>query len=78
MAKVKSGVIRVYNKSKQTINLQVKPPGGDFFLHEQVVNLRPGKTVRLPKDHVNDSQIVNLQKSGQIQVIFDSEAVGAE
>ena len=69
----KSEVMRIYNRSKQTIPLQVKPPGGDFFLHEQAVQLRPGKTVKLPKSYVNGSQIENLCKRRQIQVLFDSE-----
>jgi len=72
-----SEVIHIYNRSKQTIPLQVKPPGGDFFLHEQAVQLNPGKTVKLPKSYVNQSQIENLQKRQQIQVIFDSETAKA-
>ena len=73
-----SEVVRIYNRSKQTIPLQVKPPGGDFFLHEQAVQLRAGKTVKLPKSYVNEAQIDNLQRRRQIQVLFDSEAVAAQ
>ena len=73
-----SAVVRIYNRSKQVIPLQVKPPGGDFFLHEQAVQLRPGKTVKLPKSYVNEAQIDNLQRRQQVQVIFDSEAVAAQ
>ena len=74
----KSDVIRVYNRSKQTIPLQVKPPRGDFFLHEQAVHLGPGKTVKLPKSYVNSSQIENLQRRREIQVIYDSELIEAQ
>ena len=71
-------VVRLYNRSKQTIPLQVKPPGGDFFLHEQAVQRRPGKTVKLPKNYINVAQVENLQRRRQIQVIYDSEAVAAQ
>jgi len=74
----KTEIIRIYNRSKQTVPLQVKPPAGDFFLHEQAVQLRPGKTVNLPKSHVNEQQIENLQRRMVIQVIFDSETVAAK
>jgi len=74
----KSDVVRVYNRSKQTIPLQVKPPGGDFFLHEQAVQLRPGKSVKLPKSYVNEPQIENLRRRRQIQVLFDSETQAAQ
>lgn len=70
----KGETIRVYNRSQQTVPLQVKPPGGDFFLHEQVVHLRPGKSVRLPKSFVNEPQIQNLQKRRILQIIYDSES----
>lgn len=73
-----SDVVRIYNRSKQTIPLQVKPPGGDFFLHEQAVQLGPGKTVKLPKNYINEGQINNLQRRRQIQVLFDSETVAAQ
>ena len=69
----KGDVVRIYNCSKQMIPLQLRSPKGDFFLHEQVVQLGPGKTVKLPKSHINDAQIQNLQKRRQIQVIYDSE-----
>ena len=72
------GVVRIYNRSKQTIPLQVKPPGGDFFLHEQAVQLGPGKTVKLPKSYINESQVENLQRRREIQVIYDSELIEAQ
>lgn len=63
--------------SKQVIPLQVKPPQGDFFLHEQQVWLRPGKNVLLPKDNLIQDQIRNLQASRMVKVIYDSEAAEA-
>jgi len=73
-----SDVMRLYNRSKQTVPLQVKPPGGDFFLHEQAVQLGPGKSVKLPKSYVNAAQVENLQRRRIIQVLFDSEVASAQ
>ena len=73
-----SDVVQIYNRSKQTIPLQVRPPGGDFFLHEQAIQLGPGKTVTLPKTYTNEAQINNLQRRQQIQVIFDSETAAVQ
>ena len=72
----KGAVVRLYNCGKQMIPVQVKPPKGDFYLHEQTVYLRPGKTVKLPKSYLNQAQIRNLQANRQIKVLFDSEAQG--
>ena len=72
-----SGTVRIYNKSKQTIPIQVRPPKGDFFLHEQVVYVRPEQTVALPKSYLNADQINNLQKRRELQILFDSEVVAA-
>ena len=66
-------VITVYNRGRQTVHLQVKPPGGDFFLHEQVIYLKPGKSVQIPKNCANSAQIRNLQAKRQIQVTNDTE-----
>ena len=65
--------ITVYNRGRQVIPLQVKPPGGDFFLHEQTVHLHPGKHVTIPKSYANSSQIKNLQAKRQIQILADTE-----
>lgn len=70
---IKSHSIRVYNKSRQTISLQLTPKGGDFFLHQQQVHIRPGIPVEIPKSHIIEEQIQNLQKQGMISVLFDSE-----
>ena len=65
--------VMIYNRGRQVIPLQVKPPGGDFFLHEQTIHLHPGKHVRLPKSYTNANQIRNLQAKRQIQLIGDTE-----
>lgn len=75
MAKKKTHTIRIYNSSKQMIPLQVKPPAGDFYLHEQQVRLYPNKEVTLPKDHVLEEQITNLKAKSFIKVTYDSEAL---
>ena len=71
----KSAVIRVYNNSKQLIQLQVRAPGSDFFTNEQQVRIPPGENVLLPKSHVRQDQIENLQKRGFIKIVYDSQAV---
>lgn len=76
MAKKKTHTIRIHNTSKQMIPLQVKPPAGDFYLHEQQVRLYPNKDVVLPKDHVLEEQITNLKAKAMIKVSYDSEGVG--
>jgi hypothetical protein len=66
-------VVQIYNCSRQMIPLSVRPPGGDFFLHEQTIYLRPGKTVRLPKSFLNEPQIANLTSKRMIRILHDSE-----
>jgi len=68
-----SFVVQIYNSSRQMIPISVRPPGGDFFLHEQTIYLRPGRTVRLPKNFLNDSQISNLTTKRMIRILHDSE-----
>lgn len=70
----KSHVIRIYNSSKQLISLQVRSPNGDFYTSEQQVRIIPNQSVVLPKSHVRQDQIDNLQKRGMIRVVYDSEA----
>jgi hypothetical protein len=72
-AKENNFVVQIYNCSRQMIPIVVRPPGGDFFLHEQTIYLRPGKTVRLPKSFLNDPQIVNLSTKRMIRILHDSE-----
>ncbi len=79
MAKrVRSATIRIYNKSAQLIPIQIKPPGGDFFLHEQQIRIPPGKSVTVMKDHILLEQVMNLKARGMLQITNDSEAVTAE
>jgi hypothetical protein len=73
--KRKTHTQRLLNNSKQLVRIQVKPPLGDFYLHEQQVGLRPGQTVVLPKDHLRPEQIHNLQARGVLKVVYDSETV---
>jgi len=73
MASKKSVVVRIYNRSKQMIPLQLRTPGSDFFTNEQQVRIDPGKDVVLPKSHLRMEQVENLQKRRMIQVIYDSE-----
>ena len=75
MAKKQTHVIRIYNSSKQMIPIQVKPPAGDFYLHEQQIQLYPGRDVTLPKDHVIEDQISNLKSKAFIQVTYDSSTL---
>lgn len=69
----KTAVIRVYNNSKQLIQLQVRAPGSDFFTNEQQVRIPPGGDVLLPKSHLRQDQVENLQKRGFIKIVYDSQ-----
>ena len=71
----KTHVVRVYNNSKQLIQLQVRAPGSDFFTNEQQVRIPPGENVLLPKSHLRQDQVENLQKRGFIKIVYDSQAV---
>lgn len=75
MSKKRTHTVRLLNTSQQLIKLQVKPPDGDFYLHEQQVSLRSGQDVLLPKDHLRPEQIKNLQARGALKMVYDSEAV---
>lgn len=66
-------LIKIYNTSKQTIRLQLKPPGGDFYSTEQQVGINPGQVVTLPKSHVLREQVDNLQRRQMLRVLYDSE-----
>jgi hypothetical protein len=73
VAQTPGEVATIYNRSKQMIPIQVAPPGGDFYLSEQQVHLRPGKTVQVAKSHLRWEQIQNLAARGILQVVCDSE-----
>ena len=71
----RTAVIRVYNSSRQLLQLQMRAPGGDFFTNESQVRINPGQEALLPKSHVRKDQITNLTKKGFIKILHDSEAV---
>ena len=71
----KSHVVRIYNNSKQLIQLQVRPPGGDFFTNESQIRIPAGGDVLLPKSHLRQDQVDNLVKKGFIKILHDSEAM---
>lgn len=75
MKATKSHVIRVYNCSKQMIQLQARAPGSDFYSSEIQVRLMPGKDAVLPKSYLYSEQIKNLQAKKMIQVLHDSETI---
>ncbi len=66
-------IIRIVNRSLQTIPIQVGPPNGDFYLSEQQIHLGRGQSVELPKDHVRMDQVNNLKARGMLSVTFDSQ-----
>jgi hypothetical protein len=69
--------IIIYNVSKQSIPIQLKPPiGVDFFQGEQTIYVHKGKSGKFPKSRLRDNQIQNLRKSGRIRTEISSpEAV---
>ena len=75
MAKKHTATVRIYNRSKQMVPLQVRAPGSDFFSNEQQVRILPGKDVTLPKSYLLPDQVENLTKRRMITVTYDSEAV---
>ena len=66
-------VIRIYNCSKQMIQLQVRPPKTDFYVNEMQARLMPGKDALLDKSHLLMDQVENLCKKGLIRVVYDSQ-----
>lgn len=64
-----SGFVRIYNKSHQTVSIQARPPGGDFFIHEQQIHIPPGKDATLPRDHLLLDQVTNLAARGLVRLI---------
>jgi hypothetical protein len=75
MKKNRSHVIRVYNNSRQLIQLQARPPGGNFYMNESQIRIQPGHDVLLPKAHLRQDQLENLKKKGFIKILHDSELV---
>jgi hypothetical protein len=73
MSELNQGVVRIYNCSEQMIPLSARPPGGDFFLHEQSIYLKSGEHVGLPKAYINMNQIENLQAKGMLRILTDTD-----
>lgn len=63
--------VLITNRSRQMIPLQVRPPSGDFYYEEHQVRLLPGRSVLLPKQFLNTSQIENCRARGDISVVED-------
>ncbi len=71
--KTKGGVIAIYNKSRQSIPIQLKAPKGvDFYRGEQTVWLGVGKSDKFPANRLYKDQIINQQKAGRLLVISGS------
>jgi len=68
-----ANTIKIYNTSSQLIRLQLRPPGGEFYSTEQQVAIAPGQVVSLPKSHVLQEQVENLQRRQMLRVLYDSE-----
>lgn len=76
MAKQKTAaVLRLYNNSKQVLNIQVRAPNSDFYRNESQIRLMPMKDVTLPKSHVNKEQIQNLVARRLLKITYDSDAI---
>jgi hypothetical protein len=67
-------IVRVYNCSKQLIQLQARPPKTDFYANEMQVRLMPGQQATLVKNHLLMDQVENLCKRGLLRVVYDSHA----
>ena len=65
--------VTVTNRSNQTLGLQACPPGGDFFLEQHQIRLRPagkkGSSTTLPKSYLNWGQIENCRAMGKLSVV---------
>lgn len=53
--------ITITNTSNQMVTIQVRPPNGDFFLHERQARILPKKSITVSRDYVNQGQIENLK-----------------
>lgn len=66
----KRNISIVTNISKQMIQLQMRPPRGDFYADERQIRLLPGKSVEIPSDYILAPQIENLMARGHISVSY--------
>ena len=67
----KNETVKVYNRSKQMIPLQVREPKGDFYISERQIQLMPGKEVLLPASHVMRDQLDNLRSRGMLAITYN-------
>ena len=58
----------ITNVSKQSIPIQVRRPGGDFYRDEQQIRISPGETVRLPETVVMQHQLDNCRARHELHV----------
>ena len=66
--------LTVANVSKQLIKIHLKqPPGVDFFIGAQDIELKPGQTHAFRKSRLIEKQIMRLQKQGFIRVVSDTD-----
>ena len=70
---MRSRIVTLYNTSQQSIPLQIRPPGSDFYSGEQQVWIKPGNSAQLPWDHLNQDQVDNLMRRGAIKKVYDSK-----
>ena len=59
--------VEITNCSKQSINIQTREPGQDFYLGEASVMLRRNQSVTRPVSRVMMEQLNNLRKRGMIR-----------
>ncbi len=71
MRRNNTNFIRLYNKSRQMLPISAKAPKGDFFIHESTIQLQPGRSVTLPRSHVNMDQIQNLRARTFLKIVHD-------
>lgn len=64
----KGEYVTVTNISGQMIPLQLRPEGGDFFIHERQARLLAGKSITVPRNYINQGQIDNLRARHEVRV----------
>lgn len=64
--------ITLTNVSRQMIPVQIKPPNGDFYLHERQARIMPGKSLTVPLSHVSQGQIENLKARHELRITSGS------
>jgi hypothetical protein len=67
-------VVTLYNPRSQAVPIRQRPPGSDFFTHEQTITIRGKSLAKVPKNFLDWDQIKNLQMRGHIKVIGTATA----